>query len=165
MTFNDSAVREIFDLVSDAARLTGRFDYINNHEITHAPQKGLMCSFWIQQIRPVGPASGVGVTSGVVLINGRVYKNIRSMPHDLVDTDITTAAADLMNTYSGDFDWGGDAGVRAVDLLGIYGQSLTANAGYIELDRQMFRVMTLIIPVIVNDMFVQAGLWLRLMIS
>jgi len=154
MTFNDAAVNEIFSNIVSYALETGRFDLVNQHEPTNAPGKGIQFSLWIQNVRPVGAASGTGAVSGVVLFNGRVYSSFRQQPKDSIDPGITSAVADLMNSLTSDFDWGGDVSVRAVDLLGMYGTSLNAEAGYIEIDRQVFRTMTLNIPVIINDLFV-----------
>jgi hypothetical protein len=65
----------------------------------------------------------------------------------------------MMGAFSGDFDLGGVGGVRYIDLLGSTGTVLGAVAGYIEIDKKMFRVMTMTIPIIINDAFVQAALW------
>jgi hypothetical protein len=154
--FNDEAVNEIFDKIISYAMTTGRFDFVNQHEPTNAPHRGLQFSIWIQRIRPIDQSS-IKTTSGLVLFSGRIYKNFKSHPHDLIDPDITSAIADMMNVLSGDFDFGGTANVRALDLMGMTGERLEAIAGYLELDRQMFRVMTLNIPVIVNDMFVHGS--------
>ena len=63
--------------------------------------------------------------------------------------------AALIGAYSGDFDFGGEAGVRAVDLLGMTGTPLAAIAGYIEMDRKMMRVITITLPVVINDLWTQ----------
>ncbi len=154
MNFNDAAVNEIFDKVVSYAMTTGRFDQVNQHEPTNAPRMGMICSVWIQAIRPI-LASGLAATSGIVQLNARIYRNFKSMPHDVIDPEITGAVCDLMGTLSADFDFGGVANVRNIDLLGEHGVPLAAQAGYIEIDRQMFRVMTLTIPVLINDMFKQ----------
>lgn len=155
--FNDAAVNEVFDKVISYAMTTGRFDSVNGHEPTNAPRQGVICSVWIQVIHPI-LASGLAATSGVVQLNARIYRNFKSMPHDVIDPEITAATCDLMGALSADFDFGtADVDVRAVDLLGTYGVPLAAQAGYIEIDRQMFRVMTITIPIIVNDMFKHGG--------
>jgi hypothetical protein len=99
----------------------------------------------------------MGATTGVVVLNSRLYTNFRQQPYDMIDPNITAATCDLIGAITADFNFGGDAGVRNVDLLGMTGTSLSAQAGYVEIDRQMFRVMTIVIPVVVNDMFVQGA--------
>jgi hypothetical protein len=43
-----------------------------------------------------------------------------------------------------------------VDLLGSAGAPLSAQAGYLNQDGRLFRVMTLTLPIIVNDVWDQA---------
>jgi hypothetical protein len=76
-------------------------------------------------------------------------------PQDDIDTDILNATDLLMNEYSGDFELGGN--VREVDLLGEFGDSLSSQAGYVTIGGTMFRVMTITLPVIVNDAWNQVA--------
>jgi hypothetical protein len=73
----------------------------------------------------------------------------------MIDPAVTSATVDLIGRMSADFDFGEIASVRNVDLLGQTGHSLSAQAGYVEIDRRMYRIMTITIPIIVNDMFAQ----------
>src|SRR6185437_10624643 len=75
-------------------------------------------------------------------------------------TQVLAANTDLMGAFSGDFDLGGVADVREVDLLGANGTKLSAQAGYVEIDRRMYRIMTINIPIVINDAFSQVALWL-----
>jgi hypothetical protein len=63
------------------------------------------------------------------------------------------AMTGLIGAYSADFTLGGS--VRNIDLLGEYGEKLGAQAGYITIGGVMYRIMTLTIPCIVNDMWEQ----------
>ena len=154
--FADAAVMTLFDKIVSYALASGRFDSVNQHEPKNAPGVGVQCSIWAQMMKPVR-SSGMNVTSGLVVFQARIYSNFLSEPFDMIDPNVMSAAADFIGRLSGDFDFGGEAGVRNIDLLGSTGNStsLQANAGYVEIDRQMFRVMTVTIPVIVNDMFAQ----------
>lgn len=153
--FNDEAVMTVFDKVVSYALISGRFDAVNQHEPKNAPGSGLSCSVWINSIVPYRQGSGLNSTTGAVTLNARIYTNFRSQPYDMIDPNVTSATSDLIGALSGDFNFGGDAGVRNVDLLGMAGIPLSAQSGYVEIDRQMFRVMTLTIPIIINDMFLQ----------
>lgn len=153
--FNDAAVMTVFDKVVSYALGTGRFQSVNQHEPKNAPGNGLECSVWINTIVPIR-SSGLGATSGLVTLYARIYTNFRQQPYDMIDPNIMSAVADMMGALSSDFNFGGGAGVRNVDLLGITTAApLSAQAGYVEIDRQMFRVMTITIPIIINDMFTQ----------
>jgi hypothetical protein len=60
-----------------------------------------------------------------------------------------------MRAYSGDFTLGGE--VVFVDLLGQTGaQQLEGQAGYLSAgDGQMYRVFTITVPVVIDDLFDQ----------
>lgn len=104
---------------------------------------------------PIPPVSGLAETSGRLTLNARIYSSMKQEPQDAIDPNIITAASTLMDAYSGDFTLGGD--VLEIDLLGGYGQALSAQAGYVNQDNRLFRVMEIIIPVIVDNMFIQGG--------
>lgn len=157
MNFNDAAVNTVFDKVVSYALASGRFDHVNQHEPKNAPGDGIACSVWINKIEPYRQGSGISATTGMVQLNARLYTNFRQQPYDMIDPNITSATCDLIGALTSDFNFGGDAGVRNVDLLGMTGNQLSAQAGYVEIDKQMFRVMTVVIPVIINDMFVQGA--------
>lgn len=155
--FNEAAVLAVFSAVESYALKSGRFDHVNQHEPKSGPGTGVLCSIWIQAIRPIR-ASGVAATSGLVVLQSRIYMDFLSQPYDMIDPKITAAVADLMGAISGDFEFGSVANVRMVDLLGAYFQNgLNAQAGYVEIDRQIYRVMTVSIPVVINDMFMQVA--------
>lgn len=155
--FNDAAVMTVFDKVVSYALATGRFDHVNQHEPKSAPGHGLECSVWMNTLVPTR-SSGLGVTSGIVTLYARIYSNFRKQPYDMIDPEIMSAVSDMLGALSNDFDLGGEADVRAIDLLGAWTNTpLSAAAGYVEIDRQMFRIMTITIPIVVNDMFTQGA--------
>jgi hypothetical protein len=43
-----------------------------------------------------------------------------------------------------------------VDLLGQFGTPLSAQAGYVNQDGRLFRIMTITLPLVVNDVWGQA---------
>jgi hypothetical protein len=155
--FNDAAVMTVFDKIVSFALTTGRFDHVNQHEPKNAPGHGLECSVWMNTIVPTR-SSGLNAVSGIVTLYARIYTNFRQQPYDQIDPRVMAAVADLIGALAGDFDLGGDVGIRAVDLLGAWSTTpLSAAAGYVEIDRQMFRVMTITIPIVINDMFTEGS--------
>lgn len=154
--FNDAAIRDVFGRLESYAMSNGRFDAVNGHEPKSAPPgNGVTYAQWVQTIKPA--LSGMGATSGLLLMNGRIYKSFTSVPYDAIDPEMTAATTDFMGQLSGDFELGGANDVRNIDLLGSTGYPLMANAGYVEIDRHMYRCMTLQIPIIINDMFIQVA--------
>jgi hypothetical protein len=159
--FNDAAINQVIDKIVSYALATGRFDSVNGHEPKNAPGTEMSCSVWADIIRPYAGGSGLSATSIVVEFQVRCYMSFTSRPYDMIDPKILAAVTDLMGAFSGDFNFGGVADVRYVDLLGASGggrtAGLNAKAGYVELDRHMYRIMTMIIPIIINDAFTQVA--------
>lgn len=154
--FNEQAINQIFDSIVSMALQSGYFDSVNQHEPKSAPgQPGTTCSVWMQTLRPIS-SSGLASTSGLMILNIRLYTSMTQQPFDMIDPNVTAATSYLMGQLSAGFQLGGQAGVRAIDLLGAFGVPLAAQAGYVEIDRRMFRVMTLTVPVEVNDMWDQS---------
>lgn len=152
--FSDADVDALFESVTDLALRSAYFDSVNQHEPKSAPGNGLSMSVWIQTIKPFR-LSGLASTTGVIVFNGRIYTSMLSQPFDAIDPNVTKAANWMLGAISGEFQLK-LADTRNVDLLGTSGYALSAAAGYVEIDRKMFRVMTLQIPIIINDMWTQA---------
>jgi|SRR5215472_1746927 len=155
LNFNDAAVNQVFDHILSFASQSGRFDSVNGHEPKNTPPtpSGLVFGTWIQDIVPLGKASGLQSVSGVVVILARVYMGFRTQPYDIIDPTVVSATMEIMARFGGDFNFGGVAGTRNVDIFGESRYKLSAQAGYVEIDRAVFRVLTTTIPIIINDMF------------
>lgn len=143
----------ILDALISHAMSLGRFDRVAGHEPMNAPGHGLTAAVWADSITPMAVASGLAATSARVVFNVRIYGSADATPADAVDPGMLGAVDALMAAYSGDFSLGGL--VRNVDLLGHGGVGLSAQAGYLQQDSKVFRVMTLVVPMIVNDVWTQ----------
>jgi hypothetical protein len=148
-------IDDIFDAVVSDAQACGYFDKVNQHEPKRQPGSRLTAAVWVQRIDPVAVASGLASTSGRILFMLRIYSNMLQEPQDMIDPNLTKACSNLMRRYHDDFDFGG--AIRNVDLLGAYGIALSAEAGYLEIDNAMYRVMDIQIPCIVNDIWPQVS--------
>ena len=155
MSFDQQAVRDVFDRVQSHAMALGVFERVNTHEPKSKLGTGMYAAIWVDSIRPV--PSGQAATDGVVSLRCRIYTSMLQEPQDAIDLDVLTAVTTLMNAYSGDFGLGGVAGVRSIDLLGMYGESLSMTAGYLDIDRAMFRIATVVVPMVINDLWSQGG--------
>lgn len=143
----------IFDAVVSDAQRSGYFDKVNLHEPKRKPGTKLTAAIWVQNLKPIALASGLATTSALVLFMLRIYSNMMKEPQDMIDPQLLKAASNLMRRYHDDFDFGG--AIRNVDLLGQFGVALEAQAGYLEQDNTMFRIMDITIPCIVNDVWPQ----------
>jgi hypothetical protein len=144
----------ILDGIGSHAAATGLFDQVIGHEPKNPPGNGLSFAAWFQSIRAVPTASGLAVSSGLLVFNARLYSSYIQQPEDAIDPNLVTAVDVLMTAYSGDFELGGT--VRDIDLLGQTGTPLSAQAGYLTQASRTYRVVTFVIPVIVNDLWGQA---------
>ncbi|GAA2199941.1 hypothetical protein [Streptomyces bangladeshensis] len=141
----------ITDAVVSHAMASGRFETVNGHEPKNAPSTGgLTAAVWSERVTPVR-SSGLDVLSVLLIFNVRIYASAVQEPADAIDPDMLAAVDDLCAAYTGDFTLGGL--VRQVDLLGIHGQPLDIRAGYLQQDGLLYRVLTISLPVIVNDLW------------
>jgi hypothetical protein len=146
--------RAVLDRLVTHAESLGRFESVNSHEPKSAPGLGHRLAIWADKVDPVR-TSGLDQTSARVTFLARIYQNMISEPQDAIDPDVLESLDVLMAAYSSDFDLGGSA--RHIDLLGAYGVGLSAQAGYISQDGRMYRVMTVTVPVVVNDAWTQGA--------
>jgi len=145
----------ILDPLVSHALASGLFERVNQHEPKSAPHTGLTAALWGDRIGPVPAGSGLARTTGRIVFNLRIYQNMLSEPQDAIEPGMLSAVDALMTAYSGDFQLGGN--VRNIDLLGAAGIPLEAQAGYITQDGRLYRVYTLTVPAIVDDLWEQVA--------
>jgi hypothetical protein len=148
-------ITTILNTVQDHALTSGYFDTVNGHEPKSAPGNGLSAAVWVEQIGPARGGSGLNSTSARLALFVRLYTPMVQQPEDAIDPNLMTALDALMAAYSGDFTLGGL--VREVDLQGIHGDPLSARAGYLTTSGAEYRVMTITLPLIVNDLWEQVA--------
>jgi hypothetical protein len=153
MMASQLGVSDILDAVESKVMALGLFDSINMHEPKSSPGQQGHAAIWVQRLGPAPGASGLAATAGRLELRIRLYGSMLSEPQDEIDPDMTYKVDTLLAEFSGDFDLG--ARVRNVDLLGAYGEPLGAQAGYLNLQNSMFRIMDITLPLIVNDIWNQ----------
>jgi hypothetical protein len=132
----------------------GYFERVNGHEPNNPPGNGLTAAVWANDMRPV-LSSGLASTSARVTFMVRVYVPAIGQPQDDLDPNVVKAVDALMAAYTGDFELGGL--IRSVDLLGSTGEPLSAQAGWLPFPDALYRVVTITVPLIVNDLWTQAA--------
>lgn len=147
--------QDIFDRIASHAMASGQFDRVNQHEPKNKPGRGLTCAIWIDAIEPARGRSGLNKSTARVVVKVRVYTNMLQNPQDAIDPSVMVATDALFEAYSGDFELGSTD--RWIDLLGAtQGHPLSAQSGYINIDNMTYRVMTITVPVIVENAWTQA---------
>jgi hypothetical protein len=146
-------IRTILSAVESHALASGHFVSVNGHEPKSPPTSGITAAVWVEQIGPARGASGLDSTTSRLALYVRLYSSLVQQPADAIDPDLMTALDALMAAYSSDFTLGGL--VRDVDLLGQLGDPLSARAGYLAEGGDEYRVLTITLPLIVNDLWDQ----------
>jgi len=150
------STRDIIDTVRSHAMASGHFERTAGHEPKSKPGAGLTCAVWVQRgPAPAVRSSGLAATSARLVLSVRIYKNMISDPQDEIDPEIVALVDVLMGAYNGDFTLGGL--VSEVDILGMHGIPLDAVAGYLQQDGAIFRVMTITLPVIIENAWEQVA--------
>jgi hypothetical protein len=147
-------IRGVLDALQSHALTTGYFEEVNGVEPASPPDtSGITCAMWVEQIGPARGGSGLDSTSTRLAFYVRLYTGMLTEPREMIDPNLMAALDALMAAYSGDFTL--DGLVREIDLLGQFGDPLGARAGYLVEGGTEFRVMTITVPVIVNDLWDQ----------
>ncbi|GAA2673866.1 hypothetical protein GCM10010400_40000 [Streptomyces aculeolatus] len=144
----------ILDAVVSHAMASGHFERVNQHEPENPPGHGLTAAVWANRVTPVR-SSGLSSLSVLLTFNVRLFAPMIQNPPDEIDPNMLAAVDTLCAAYSGDFTLGGL--LRSVDLLGAHGQPLDVLAGYIQQDGAKYRVMTISLPVVVNDLWTEVA--------
>lgn len=145
--------QDVLDLLASHAASTGYYERVNQHEPKNAPGNGLTCAIWADHLEHV-LSSGLDSSSIRVTFKIRIYSKMLQEPQDAIDPEVLRATAALLRAYNGDFELNGLA--RNIDLLGSDGEPVTAEAGYVEVSKILYRAMDINLHVIFNDVFDQA---------
>lgn len=146
-------VAGIVAALESVARKIGGIEDVITAEPKSAPGEGVYCAIWLQDFTPIPGDSGLQSVSMNLIFQARLMKRMLSLPYGGIDPDLLTATSSLMSAYAAGFTLGAE--VQSIDLLGRYGTKMAGKAGYITLDKAMFRVVDISLPLVINDVFVQ----------
>lgn len=148
-------IEGFIDAAMSHAGATGHFEKLNGHEPKNAPATGgLTGAVWVDRIIPIRGRSGLDTVTAVVVLNVRIYASAASDPADAIDPAMVKAADDVVRAFIGDFTLGGL--VSNVDIFGAHGRALDVRAGYLTQDGMPYRVLTIWLPCVVNDLWTEA---------
>lgn len=150
-------LQTLLTAIIDHQASIGFFESVSQHEPKNDPGPGVTAATWVQDVRPVQAASGLAATSVRVEFTTRLYRDMLGEPADQIDPEMYAAADKLMEAYTGDFQLGGVEGTRNVDLLGAHGEPLRMRAGYLNQGGTLFRILDILTPLVVNDVWDQAA--------
>jgi hypothetical protein len=158
-----SVLRDVTIALRDHAKRTGKFSRVNGHEYKHAPGAGLSATVWFDRMVPA--SSGMAATSVCVVMQVRIYapvqregqsSTVAMAAQDELDPEIMDAVSALCAAYAADFTLGDM--VRSVDLRGgESGVQLETASGYADIDRVLHRIVTITVPLVVNDLWPESA--------
>ncbi len=146
-------IQGILDVISSHAVSTGYFEPVNQYESKQSPGNGISGAVWVDRVYPVR-TSGLATTTIRLDLLFRMYSSTYIEPYDDIDPNLTKALDTLMRAYCGDFEVGGQ--VRMIDIFGAYGAPLESRSGFMNLDGKEFRVFTIRVPLVVDDLWAQS---------
>ncbi|HEV2375861.1 MAG TPA: hypothetical protein VGS19_27300 [Streptosporangiaceae bacterium] len=150
MTFDKAAATALISAVKSHAESLALF---GRKVITHAPLstpgEGLSCYI---ELGPVVPtvSSGLAAVSIEVTLSVHILASLNQKPLDAVEAQVLGATSVLLNAYAGAFTLGGL--VREVDIFG----GMKAEPGYLLFEGKPFRIVTITLPMTVNDAWQEA---------
>lgn len=153
MSFDNTLPRQIIMAAASDAQQTGWFESVETNEPKSAPHTDKHYALWVMSANPVTSSSIIS-TSMRIELAGRFYSDMLQEPQGEIDANLMAIGWDLMERYSSGFTLGGL--IRDVDLLGSEGAPLSIRFGYVTIDKRLYRIADLTIPLIVNDVFDQA---------
>jgi hypothetical protein len=148
-------IDSILDAVISHAAASGWFEQVNGGEPISPATSGLTAAVWVDTLTPIR-SSGLASASARLGLITRLFTSAEQLPTEGIDPNMTLATDALMRAYVGDFELGGADNVRFVDVFGAHGPALDARAGYLPVSGVTLRVMTISLPVIVNDLWDEA---------
>ena len=153
MALDATAVSDLFAQVEARAQTLADFEQVIGHEPRSAPASLPALAVWFAGLGPVRGLSGLDATSVRCEFGGRIYLNAAAKPEDDTEQKLLYLSALVMGAFSADFTLG--ASVFAVDLLGGWGNPLSASPRWLVQDSKEFRVCELTIPVLIDGTFTQ----------
>lgn len=157
LAFNQAAINTQFARLVSPCKKIGAFrSSVLQHEPKAAPTALPALALWWSGIGPARGMSGLSATSARIEYRGRVYLNFKSRSEEETDPLLMTLVSEVIGAFSSSFTLDGD--VAAVDLLGAWGNPLSATPGYLAQDGQEFRIAELTIPLVVDDVWRQVAL-------
>lgn len=140
----------LISAVTSHAQALGMFDSTNGHQPESIPNTGMTCAVWAQEIDADPESSGLAATSAAVELNVRLYMALNPQAPDAIDPAMMNATSLLLAAYNGDFTL--DSLVRNIGVL-----QARAKAGYMDQADQTLRVMTISLPIVINDLWEQGA--------
>lgn len=147
-----AGLRGVLARVLDVVSTTGKFKTVMSYEPLSAPTEDLSASVFIaNEFNPINETSGLAAADARLVIMVRIMRKAETPGNGDVDLDVLDAADAVMDALCGGITLGST--VRNIDVLGSSGQGLTITPGYATIDKTIFRLMDITVPVEINNVW------------
>lgn len=154
MPLPKTRVLEIIEAVQSRALSTGHHSSVLGAEpLAAAKIEGLALAVWVDGMA-ILPGRGLASASVLLSLYLRTYDAALTEYRDDIDPRMMSAVADLFELFVGGFTL--DGFVCKIDIKGEYGNPLSTSAGHLTLDRKIFRIYDVIVPLVVDDLWTEA---------
>lgn len=132
----------------------GGLDQVLDHEPLSAfDSLGVVAAvFLADPIAPIPTSSGLAAADARIVFTIRLYRNAFAEPLHGRDMDLLRAFDAVMDALCGGFTLGG--ATREIDILGGSGEGLRGDWGYVQLDKPIFRIVEISVPIDLNNVWV-----------
>lgn len=146
--------KAIMSKLATIGQKSGLFVKVSKYEPRGQPGSKVTLSLISGPMAPI-KSSGLNNASLRWQIDGRVYMPMNYEPAEDLDVILTAAAAKYLEALCGEFTLGGL--IRCIDVFGSDGPGLSATPGYIQQGEKLYRVITLEIPLLINQQWTLTG--------
>lgn len=132
-------------VVTSHLKVGGRYDHVQIGEPKEPPTGQLTACVIMSGVRT--PETVLDAPVRVYDLLVRLYMSMLDPGTD-TETRMARTVGETLEDFEGDFTLGGN--VRAVDFGGVYGASVEARWGYVEVGGKMYRMCDISVPLIVD---------------
>ena len=143
-------IKDTLHAVETYVQNLGLFSSVQIGEPKQATGQGLHVALYMESVSIVMIYVG-GETRESHVVQLRVYKDMLAEypdPQNNLESELASVVSKLMSNLLGDTDL--ESSIMSIDAGGMDGASMTATYGYVSVGGQMYRVVDISIPLIVN---------------
>ncbi len=147
-------IAPLLDEFRSLCRRSGGFDFVAQHELRKAPAQKFALGAWWLRTKPIPQRSGLAATSLLVTLQARIYMPLQGDP-DKLDTEMWRRVDLIYAALHADIAL--TAQQHEIDILGAFGDGLTADGGWLPMpDNTPVRIGDINAPFVIDDAYAQA---------
>jgi hypothetical protein len=153
MAFGENEAIAIQKALATHVKALGGIERVQEFDPTNAPGKGITACLVAMSGDP-RPPTGLAA-SALKLVWTVRFLMPPSQPLGSVDPKLMGKAGNLITRLAADLTLGGLA--RVIDLRGMAGTSIEVRFGWVEIGGTLYRLLDVIVPLIINDVFPESA--------